>query len=231
MTYRRTLCVGDIHGAHRALLQVLERSGFDRAQDRLISLGDLTDYHPDSDKVLDTLMGIPHLVAVRGNHDTWAQEYLQTGERDAIWLYNGGDVTVEALEKRDATTQERYRRFFFKQVPYFIDEANRLFVHASIDNELDIEDQTEETLYWGRQLWTKAALSGMKGEPFPENSFHEIYVGHTPTHKFWPDAKPVHFGNIWNLDQGIKRSGRLTILDVESKAYWQSDWAEEFLDL
>jgi serine/threonine protein phosphatase 1 len=228
--FRRTLCVGDIHGAHKALVQVLERARFDPKQDRLISLGDLTDYHPDSDKVLDLLLTVPNLVAVRGNHDTWAQEYLQTGERDVVWLHNGGDVTVTAFDRRDDGTQERYRRFFFKQVRYFVDERERLYVHASINHHKELVEQKDDDLYWGRELWTKAALFGMRGEAFPENLFHEIFLGHTPTNKIWPDCKPMHFGNIWNLDQGIKRTGRLTLMDVETKAYWQSDWAEDFFE-
>ena len=39
----RTWVVGDIHGGYRALMQVFERSQFDRERDRLIALGDLVD--------------------------------------------------------------------------------------------------------------------------------------------------------------------------------------------
>jgi serine/threonine protein phosphatase 1 len=225
--FRRTLVVGDIHGAHLALLQVLQRSGFDPKRDRLISLGDLTDYHPDSDKVVDVLLEIPHLVAVRGNHDIWAREWLETRERDHIWVYNGGEETIHSFTKRNSETLERYRRFFSRQVPYFLDEGNRLYVHAGIDHRSELEDQLEDTLYWSRDLWTQAARSGTMGDPFPENLYHNIFIGHTPTHKYWPEALPVNFGNIWNLDQGAKRSGRLSIMDVATKVYWQSDWMED----
>lgn len=226
-TFRRTLVVGDIHGASWALEQVLERSGFDPSQDRLISLGDLTDYHPGSDQVLDKLMQVPHLIAIRGNHDVWAWEYLQTGERDTSWVMNGGEATMEAFQRRDDTTLEHYRRFFSRQQRYYVDDANRLYVHASIEHRLPLQDQDDDTLYWGRQLWTLAARAGMMGDPFPENDFQEIFLGHTPTHKIWPQATPMNFGNIWNLDQGIKRAGRLTLMDVATKEYWQSDWGVE----
>lgn len=39
----RRFVVGDIHGAHKALVQCLERSGFNRDEDFLVSLGDLCD--------------------------------------------------------------------------------------------------------------------------------------------------------------------------------------------
>ncbi len=226
MEFRRTLVLGDVHGAHKALLQVLERSAFDPAQDRLISLGDLTDYHPDNAEVIETLMAIPHLVAVRGNHDIWVQEYLETGESDPIWLHNGGEATTESIYWKSDAQKERYRRFFSKQVRYYIDASNRLFVHAGIEPGVPIEDQDDLFLYWERKLWTQAARWNELGTPFPEHPFHEIFIGHTPTHRYWPDARPIHFGNIWNLDQGVKRQGKLTLMDVATKEYWQSDFSD-----
>jgi hypothetical protein len=35
--------------------------------------------------------------------------------------------------------------------------------------------------------------------------------------------KPMHAANIINLDTGAGASGRLTIMDVKSKKFWQSD--------
>ena len=42
---RRIVC-GDIHGAHLALLQCLERSNFDFENDTLILIGDVVDGWP-----------------------------------------------------------------------------------------------------------------------------------------------------------------------------------------
>lgn len=39
----KTFIIGDIHGGNKALEQVLERSGFNREKDTLISLGDIAD--------------------------------------------------------------------------------------------------------------------------------------------------------------------------------------------
>jgi hypothetical protein len=45
----RTLVVGDIHGAARALRQALDRAEFDPAADHLICLGDICDRGPEVD--------------------------------------------------------------------------------------------------------------------------------------------------------------------------------------
>ncbi len=42
----RTFVLGDVHGAARALKQVLERSSFDYSADRLVCLGDVADGWP-----------------------------------------------------------------------------------------------------------------------------------------------------------------------------------------
>ena len=226
-TFTRTLVVGDIHGAHKALLQVLERSSFDRENDRLISLGDLMDYHPDNALVIETLLSMPHLVAVRGNHDIWVHEYLQTGEPDLLWLNQGGAATTASLHSLPLEKLESYRQFFANQVRYFVDESNRLFVHAGFAPEITLEMQTDLQLFWERKFWTMVGQWGNDIGPWPVHSFHEVYLGHSPTNKSWPEALPVHFGNVWNLDQGVKREGRLTIMDVATKAYWQSDFAKD----
>ncbi|MEK6563466.1 MAG: hypothetical protein AABZ65_00350 [Candidatus Omnitrophota bacterium] len=35
--------------------------------------------------------------------------------------------------------------------------------------------------------------------------------------------QPIHVCNVWNIDTGAGWSGKLTIIDVDTKEYWQSD--------
>jgi len=46
-TKGRVLCLGDVHGGDKALVQVLERSNFDPSSDRIIFLGDVADCWPE----------------------------------------------------------------------------------------------------------------------------------------------------------------------------------------
>jgi serine/threonine protein phosphatase 1 len=48
--------MGDIHGAYRALVQCLERSGFDRSADMLIQLGDVADVFEEVYDCVEELM-------------------------------------------------------------------------------------------------------------------------------------------------------------------------------
>ncbi|MCA9398849.1 MAG: metallophosphoesterase, partial [Candidatus Omnitrophica bacterium] len=54
----RVFAIGDIHGAYKALIQCLERSGFDYQKDRLIVLGDVCDGYPQAKKCISELLKI-----------------------------------------------------------------------------------------------------------------------------------------------------------------------------
>ena len=81
----RRFVMGDIHGGHKALVQCLERSGFDRDKDQLIQLGDITDGFQDVYECVEELLKIKNLVAIRGNHDEWFREFIESGYHPAGW--------------------------------------------------------------------------------------------------------------------------------------------------
>ena len=52
--------------------------------------------------------------------------------------------------------------------------------------------------------------------------YKEIYIGHTPTLNYG-SVQPMCRHHIWNLDTGAGFIGRVTLMDIETKEYWQSD--------
>jgi serine/threonine protein phosphatase 1 len=52
--------------------------------------------------------------------------------------------------------------------------------------------------------------------------YRDIFLGHTPT-KQYNSLLPVHFCNVWEIDTGAGWGGKLTIMEVDSKEFWQSD--------
>lgn len=219
---KKTFCIGDIHGAHKALVQVLERSGFDYENDTLITLGDIADGWPEVDKCVNELLSIKNRVDIMGNHDEWFHRYLRTfihpdwwqqggkGTFDSYDLGNGGEVT------------ESHREFFLNQISYHIDSENRLFVHGGIDPMMPIEKQSRIDLCWDRDLW-----DSVKSVNTPPNApivrtidgFTKIFIGHTSLR----GMTPLKFAGVWNLDTGAGWHGKLTIMNVDTEEYWQSD--------
>lgn len=41
--------------------------------------------------------------------------------------------------------------------------------------------------------------------------------------RLYNTLQPIHVCNVWNLDTGAGWSGKLTIMNVTTKEYWQSD--------
>jgi len=107
---------------------------------------------------------------------------------------------------------------------YHIDSQNRLFVHAGFDTKLPFEGQQESTYYFDRDLW-KGAIEIAHSRDVAEEvigGFNEILIGHTAT-TYWQTDLPMKALNITNLDTGAGHEGKLTIMDVDTRDYWQSD--------
>lgn len=216
-----TYVIGDIHGAARALDQVLERSLFRPGIDRLIQLGDVADGWPETPACVERLLSIPNSIWLQGNHDWWASEWLATQSGllgvNKSWYRQGGRATYKAYKQ--LSRAERYQQFgafFCEQLPYFEDEANNLYVHAGYDPTRPIAEQDPYDLIWNRDLW--------EGNHAATN-YYECFIGHTPT---WTYKKvPCHTQNVWNIDQGAAYGGRLSMLNVRTKAFVQSDPVQE----
>jgi serine/threonine protein phosphatase 1 len=87
-----TLIIGDIHGCHAELLDLLDRAGLG-ADDRIVSVGDLVDRGPDPGPVVEFFRDRPGSVVICGNHErkhirgvlSYSQQVtrLQLGDRYA----------------------------------------------------------------------------------------------------------------------------------------------------
>src|SRR3989344_2257470 len=218
----KTFVIGDIHGACQALLQCLQRADFDPHRDHLIVLGDVCDGYPQVKECIDELLKIKNLTYVIGNHDLWALGWAGRGSKEEIWLSQGGRATVASYggEKMPQAHVD-----FLKNAPPWYAEHQRLFVHGGFDPLQPIEEQSLEFLVWDRELLHDAHEKAMQDPDFRFSGcggYEEIFIGHTPTQNFGSD-EPLHLCNLWALDTGAGWSGKLTIMDVATKEFWQSD--------
>lgn len=227
----RKLVIGDIHGGLKALQQVLERAKVTE-NDILIFLGDYVDGWSQSPQVIDFLVALDEkqkCIFIKGNHDDLLLNYLKTNTFSEEWFNHGGKSTVDAYNNVEAETIQKHIRFLENLIPHYLDAENRLFIHAGFTNLKGIEyEHFKPFFYWDRTLWEMAlALDPTipeESELYPSRLklYTEIYIGHTPTTKI-NKTIPVTKACIWNIDTGAAFTGPLTILDVETKEFWQSD--------
>jgi serine/threonine protein phosphatase 1 len=215
----RRFVIGDIHGANLALIQCLEKAAFDLQHDLLISLGDLCDRWPDVNKVFDTMLGVKNLVLLLGNHDHWALEWFLNEKAPEIWLMQGGSVTVNSYKYG---IPENHISLLRKAV-LFHQLENKLFVHGGYNPDKDIRFQERDVLLWDRSLIKTAISRKNYGRETPITTYEEVYVGHTPTLNFG-ETVPIKACEIYLMDTGAGwPGGVLTIMDLDSKEYYQSD--------
>lgn len=231
---RRKLVIGDIHGGLRALHQIFERAKV-TSEDTLIFLGDYVDGWSESPQVIDFLMELDKTndcIFIRGNHDELLWDWF-TGNKaeidEAMWFKHGGEATILAYSTISEEIKKTHIEFLNNLKDYHLDNQNRLFIHAGFTNMNGIQHEYFPKLfYWDRTLW-EAALS--LDETIPEDSdyypkrfllYDEIYIGHTPVTRIG-ETTPVHKACVWNMDTGAAFKGPLTIMDVDTKEFWQSE--------
>ena len=215
----KTFVLGDIHGAYKALIQCLERSKFDYQNDRLIALGDVCDGYHEVKECVEELLKIKHCDYIIGNHDLWALDWTLKGIKEDMWLSQGGSNTIASYGKKG---MPQAHIDFFKKARAWIKSDKKLFVHGGFNPQRPIADQDLQTLVWDRDLLTAARVKSLRGESYQFAECEEIYLGHTTTQTF-RSLTPLRFCNVWAMDTGAGWSGKLTIMDVSSKEFWQSD--------
>jgi len=226
----RTFVIGDIHGALRALDQLLDRIGLHK-NDRLVFLGDYVDGWSQSSHVMQRLMELDKqytCIFIKGNHDVWCEEWLAGGLPDVSWLLHGGLATVASYEGLGQQQRLVHLEFFNRMQNYFIDD-DRLFIHAGFSSMHGPENEHYSSNYsWDRTLWETALATDTRIKKrsyrYPKRLllFDEIYIGHTPTVNY-DIYKPMRAHNVWNVDTGAAFDGSLTAMEIHTKEYWQSD--------
>ena len=215
----RTIVLGDIHGAYKALLQCFERSGFDRIKDRLIVIGDVCDGYPEVRQCIDELLKVKHCDLVIGNHDMWALDWAIHGDKPEIWTSQGGDRTIASY---DGGPMPKAHIDFLKSGQLWIEIKDKIFVHGGFNPDISLSSHSAQALVWDRTLLDMAWKMQSMGRGCKLGRYEDIFVGHTTT-ELYNSLKPIKACNVWDIDTGAGWFGKLTIMDVDTKDYWQSD--------
>ena len=226
----RVYAIGDIHG-RADLLRLLHRRvaadaiNVDPAIRKLaIYLGDYVDRGLHSREVIDVLLGEPlpgfDHIHLRGNHDHEFLAFLKDPERGAAWLRYGGDATIYSYGVRlaaDTPAEERLVRLgerlreavpphhleFLAGLPFTCEVGDYLFVHAGIDPDKALDQQTPEDMLWIRDPFLEA-----------DGDFGKVVVhGHSVTED--PEVRENRIG----IDTGACYTNALTCLVLQGNRY------------
>ncbi len=219
----RIYAVGDVHGHADLLEQVLlridaHRTALPAFRPVEIFLGDYIDRGPASREVLNCLIARSRTresVFLKGNHESFVQEFLNDPRVLSEWRHYGGLETlmsygVTPSANMDLVEQTRLATIFAHTLPLshrlFLGDLSSsftcgdyFFVHAGVRPGIPLPKQREDDLLWIREDFLLC-----------ESDFGKIVVhGHTPVLE--PDIRP----NRINIDTGAYATGQLTCLMLE----------------
>src|SRR5581483_4099782 len=198
---RQTFVIPDIHGRLDLLYAGLERiaARSPATTSVIVTLGDYVDKGPESKGVIDRLLaGVGRgfsLVTLKGNHDAMMVEALRDPSKMAGWLAEGGDAALASYGGEIVNVPQTHVDWFDRLRLIHVDD-HRLYVHAGVDPDLPLDQQSERTLLWKRY---------QRGFP---GGFGKLHVVHG--HDNCPEG-PLLYPGRTNLDTLAWRTGRLTI--------------------
>ena len=115
--------LSDIHSNLEAMIACCRKARAVGVK-RYVCLGDMVGYGADPIAVLDLLINLPNLIAVRGNHD----EAVVTGE------FTGTNGSIQQVFEWTRNKLLDRHRQFLQSLPYVQTEYGAVFAHASVNN-------------------------------------------------------------------------------------------------
>jgi len=224
----RTLVMGDSHGAYKGVKQALEQANYIPEDDKLVILGDTHDGWSESPALMNMYIGLSEnvpaeqFIYLMGNHDQAYIDWVHNGCKRHYMEGYGGYVTRYVYLNLAVDEIDRHYEWLLNKPLYHLDKDNRLYVHAGWDPEYDWDNPAQATM--NEYTCTRKLWEGMfKGRNYAK-ALHEVFIGHSPTTKYKPfKDEPMNRRNVWNIDTGACFNGRVTVMDVDTKEFWQSD--------
>lgn len=205
----RTIVIGDIHGCYEELKQLIvdlkDNREYNKDTDRLIFLGDYIDRGKDSRKVIEYIKELQeennNVIALMGNHEKMCIDFMARSYDG--WLYNGYIPTIDSYGSYKELEKDIG---WMRSLPLYYEDENFIYVHAGINPNKPLEQNSEFELLWQREdfIYNRTKIN------------KTVIFGHTPSQLMTDSDKPykTSAGHI-GIDTGCVFGGYLTALIIK----------------
>ncbi|MEM9368794.1 MAG: metallophosphoesterase family protein [Planctomycetota bacterium] len=205
----RRFAIGDIHGCGKALRTLVTEISPD-ADDQLVFLGDYVDRGPDSRDVVDQILELQtraEVIPLRGNHEIMLLGVAAGTCDPDLWLRSGGQATLASYGGSiDRIPAEHIA--FLESTLRLHESESEIFVHAMYREDLEMQKQAEETLFWEH---LPDPLPG------PHFSGKRVVLGHTPQ----PGGEILLTPHLVCLDTYCFGGGYLSAMNLDDQSVIQ----------
>lgn len=213
----RTLAIGDVHGCHRALVTLLGVLAL-TPDDTVVFVGDAVDRGPSSKQVVDQILALRdecEVIFITGNHEEMMRDAISGRGLFNQWLENGGRATLDSYGGSIEDIPPEHIRFLVTGRPFWETDTD-IFVHASLESDISLPNQTSDFLRWKH----------LGGSEQPHVSGKRVICGHTSQ----TDGVPLVLDG-WVCIDTFPHGGKwLTCLDVETNHVVQASETGEIRD-
>jgi serine/threonine protein phosphatase 1 len=200
----RTYVIPDLHGRFD-LLEIALSEIEKHEPGTVVFTGDYIDRGPQSREIVKRLIAGPahgwRWICLLGNHEDMliqaSQNWLKVGQ----WLRNGGGATLMSYGSRkgsiaDFSLVDPSHVDWIKDLPLLHQDKHRIYVHAGVEQGVQLDQQARQTLLWKR--YDSKSIEGY-------GTFHVVH-GHDP----FEDGPKLCEGRT-DLDTGAYYTGRLVV--------------------
>lgn len=223
---RRIFAVGDIHGninEIRALVEFLKHERKVDERDCVVFIGDYIDRGPASRQVIDLMLSLkalwPKTVFLKGNHEDMLLSFLGQGGRcGEVYLQNGGAAFFDSYGiVPQGSISEILLELppshldFIKRLELGVVVANFVFVHAGIDPERGLDQQSADDMLWIRKPFINSGHALGKTVVFGHTAFDQVLLD-----------LPYKIG----IDTGIAYGNRLSAVELVEGELFQIEMGD-----
>ena len=204
-----TFAIGDVHGCLDKLVALWGEchAYSDARSHKFVMLGDYIDRGPQSAAVVDLLIKMQHqdperYICLKGNHEAMLLSVVEERSDSLLWFSNGGEATLDSYGAETPADLPVAPLEWMRRLPLFYDDGLRFFVHAGVNHNVALDQQSEETMLWARNLSRQTM-----------NPRRFIVHGHFALRSKVPDLERYRL----NLDTGAVFDGPLTAAAFDDK--------------
>lgn len=204
----KTFIIADLHGRHDLLIAAIERiEQASHSGGTIVFTGDYVDRGPTSRQVIETLMAGPSdpsrwkWVCLQGNHE----EIMLAGCLGVVhwWIPNGGGATLMSYGAQPGGDAHEAIKLvpgehldWIAGLRHYYEDEHRVFVHAGVDETLDLAETPSKVLQWHR--YEREYPHGYRGK-------HVVHG-----HEQYEDGPVLHEGRS-DFDTFAWYTGRLVV--------------------